>query len=271
MPVAWGDAMNATATAHELMHTIIAQVFVFETWWIHQIMHLVAIAVPTGFSILSLYWLLRLLWERYEFRLADARNQRPPGPLEDQRLSKHGLVSGVFRYVFRYTRRDQLLMVLIALLAMPILYVTLELPKRIINEAINGERFPVDVFGEALSQVEFLFLLCSLFLFMVCVNCALKYLVNVYKGRVAETLNRLMRWQLYCSWRDSGTRDDGPALIPVVVQEVETCRRICGPGFRRSRAAGRHVPDDLAFHDDAGSDFGRRGNRSSPLSDDDHS
>ncbi len=213
--------MNVTTTAHDFMHMIIAQVFVFETWWIHQIMHLVAVAVPAGFSILLLYWFLRFLWDHHNARSSNARRPQPTGPLDDRRLSAHGLVSGVFRYVFRYTRRDQLFMVLIALLAMPILYVTLELPKRIINKAINGDQFPVDVFGEALSQVEYLFLLCSFFLFMVSLNCGVKYLVNIYQGRVAETLNRLMRWQLYRSWRDTGPREDGPALIPVVVQEVE--------------------------------------------------
>lgn len=202
--------MNVTASAHDFMHMIITQVFIFETWWIHQIMHLVAVAVPAGFSILVSYWLLRFLWERHEAHSANARRPEPTGPLDDSRLSAHGLVSGVFRYVFRYTRRDQLLMVLIALLAMPILYVTLELPKRIINKAINGDQFPVDVFGEGLSQVEYLFLLCSFFLFMVSLNCGVKYLVNVYQGRVAETLNRLMRWQLYRSWRDAGPREDGP-------------------------------------------------------------
>jgi len=213
--------MNVTAAAHEFMHMIIAQVFVFETWWIHQIMHLVAVAVPSGFSLLSAYWLLRFVWHRHEVRTAAARRPDPTAPIDGQHLATHGLISGVFRYVFCNTRRDQLFMVLIALLAMPILYITLELPKRIINEAINGDQFPVDVFGEALSQVEYLFLLCSVFLFMVCLNCGLKYLVNVYKGRVAETLNRIMRWQLYRSWRDAGPREDGPALIPVVVQEVE--------------------------------------------------
>ena len=53
------------------------------------------------------------------------------------------------------------------------LLVTLYLPKRIINEAINWDQFSVNAFGVALSQVEFLFLLCSVFLFMVCLNCEL--------------------------------------------------------------------------------------------------
>jgi len=213
--------MDPTAAAHEFMHLIIAQVFMFESWWIHQIMHLVAVAVPISFSILLLYWLLRLAWHRRPRRSSSARYRTPSGPIDRPDLSLHGLVPGVFRYVFRNTGRDQLFMVLIALTTMPVLYTTLELPKRIINEAIDGERFPVDVFGEGLSQVEYLFLLCTFFLFMVTLSCGLKYVVNVYKGRVAESLTRRMRWQLFRSWRDAGPRQDGPALIPVVVQEVE--------------------------------------------------
>jgi hypothetical protein len=111
--------------------------------------------------------------------------------------------------------------VAIVLLAMPILYATLELPKKIINDAINAEQFPIDVFGVALSQVDYLFLLCSLFLFMLSLNCGMKYWINVYKGRVAESLICRMRLQLYRAWRGDASRGDGPALIPVVVQEVE--------------------------------------------------
>jgi ABC-type bacteriocin/lantibiotic exporter with double-glycine peptidase domain len=136
-------------------------------------------------------------------------------------LSAQGLIAGVFRYVFRHTGRDQLLIVAIALLAMPILYATLELPKRIINDAIDAEQFPIDVFGVALSQVDYLFLLCSLFLLMLSLNCGMKYWINVYKGRVAESLICRMRLQLYRCWRSDASRGDGPALIPVVVQEVE--------------------------------------------------
>lgn len=213
--------MNLTVAPHEVMHLIIAQVFTFETWWIHQIMHLVAVAVPTSFALLLLYWLLKLVKQRYESRQADSYQQLSAAMPELPGLAAQGLVRGVFRYVFQHTSRDQMFMVLIALLAMPILYTTLELPKKIINEAIDAERFPIDVFGEGLSQVEYLFLLCSFFLFMVTLNCGLKYVVNVYKGRVAEGLIRRMRLQLYRSWRNAGPRQDGPALIPVMVQEVE--------------------------------------------------
>lgn len=213
--------MKVTAAVHEFMHIIIAEVFVFEAWWIHEIMHLVAVAVPGGFSALLVYWVLRFLWHRHQVRSARARNPLWTKPPDAQQLSAYGLVSGVFRYIFRNTGRDQLLMVLIALMAMPILYITLELPKRIINQAINGDQFPVEMHRVALSQVEYLFLLCSVFLFMLSLNCGMKYWINVYKGRVAESLICRMRLQLYRIWRNDKARDDGPALIPVVVQEVE--------------------------------------------------
>lgn len=214
--------MDLTAAAHEFMHLIIAEVFMFETWWIHQIMHLVAVAVPTSFALLLLYWFLRLVKHRCgAARRAFSDQSSSPALPDLPGLTAQGLVRGVFRYVFHHTGRDQMFMVLIALLAMPILYATLDLPKTIINEAIDGEQFPIDVFGEGLSQVEYLFLLCSFFLSMVTLNCGLKYIVNVYKGRVAESLIRRMRLQAYRSWRDAGPRQDGPALIPVLVQEVE--------------------------------------------------
>ncbi|MEZ5933072.1 MAG: ABC transporter ATP-binding protein [Alphaproteobacteria bacterium] len=198
------------------MHLIIARIFTFDIWWVHQFMHLIVLVVPFGFALLILYWSLSLLrqWRGRRPSVSSALQDHPG-------LSAQGLITGVFRYVFRHTGRDQMLIVAIALLSMPILYATLELPKKIINDAINAEQFPIDVFGVALSQIGYLFLLCSLFLFMLSLSCGMKYWINVYKGRVAESLICRMRLQLYRSWRSDASRGDGPALIPVVVQEVE--------------------------------------------------
>ena len=210
--------MNPTGMLHDVMHVIVSRLFTFESWLIHQIMHLVGVAVPAGFAVLLFYWGFKVVRQRYRTQPVSHR-QRPLPDLPH--LTAQGLVRGVFRYVYRHTARDQVIMMAVALLAMPILYATLELPKRIINDAIDSGHFPIEVFGVDLSQVEYLFLLCTFFLFMVSLNSAMKYFINVYKGRVAESLICRMRLQLYRSWRSGAPRNDGPALIPVIVQEVE--------------------------------------------------
>ncbi len=210
--------MNPTGMPHDVMHVIISRLFTFESWLIHQLMHLVGVAVPAGFAALLLYWGIKVVRHRCRSQPVSHR-QRPLPDLPH--LMAQGLVRGVFRYIYRHTARDQVIMMAVALLAMPILYATLELPKRIINDAIDSGHFPIEVYDVGLSQVAYLFLLCTFFLFMVSLNSAMKYFINVYKGRVAESLICRMRLQLYRSWRSGAPRDDGPALIPVIVQEVE--------------------------------------------------
>ena len=49
----------------------------------------------------------------------------------------------------------------------PLLYLTLELPKRIINDAIGAQSATVDVFGTQVNQVDYLWILCGAFLVSV--------------------------------------------------------------------------------------------------------
>src|SRR4051794_3886610 len=79
------------------------------------------------------------------------------------------------------------------LASFPVLYGTLELPKKIVNQAIAGKAFPKTVAGFELDQIAYLFVLCTVFLALVCVNGLFKFYTNVYKGRLGERLLRLMR------------------------------------------------------------------------------
>lgn len=47
----------------------------------------------------------------------------------------------LFRYIWRYSRRDQLVILVLILLQLPFFFATLELPKRIVNEGIQGGAF----------------------------------------------------------------------------------------------------------------------------------
>lgn len=76
------------------------------------------------------------------------------------------------------------------------LYLTLELPKRIINDAIGAGTSVVDVFGVQLSQIVFLGVLCCLFLVSVFVHGLMKMRINTMKGILSERLLRRLRYTL---------------------------------------------------------------------------
>lgn len=102
----------------------------------------------------------------------------------------------IFAFVRRYSLRQQLTILAMSALSLPVLYFTLDLPKTIINEALSGGG-PFVFFGQELDQVNYLFALCGLFLLLVLIGGGLKYVQNVYAGIVAERMLRRLRYQLY--------------------------------------------------------------------------
>lgn len=125
----------------------------------------------------------------------------------------------LFRYIWRHSRRDQWIIGIIVLVSLGVYFVSLDLPKRIINDAIGGEAFarspevpfmqidlplpeflggPVRVFdGISLDQMQYLFALCFSYLFFVVLNGWMKQLINTEKGRLGERMLRRLRFQLY--------------------------------------------------------------------------
>lgn len=103
----------------------------------------------------------------------------------------------IFSYIRRYSWRQQLVILGLTVLSFPPLYLTLELPKTIINEALGDDAGPWLLFGRELSRVEYLFILCGIFLGLVMVSGAIKYVLNVYAGITAERMLRRLRYDLY--------------------------------------------------------------------------
>lgn len=103
----------------------------------------------------------------------------------------------IFRFVLRYSRREQILLLLMTCASFPFLYISLDLPKTIINEAIGGEGFPKQLFGHPFEQIPYLMVLCAAFLALVFVNGGFKYVINVYRGVVGERMLRRLRYLLY--------------------------------------------------------------------------
>src|SRR3954464_13041852 len=49
---------------------------------------------------------------------------------------------GLFGFIIRYSKREQLLIVPLVVASMVILFASLDLPKTIVNDPIQGQRFP---------------------------------------------------------------------------------------------------------------------------------
>jgi|HubBroStandDraft_4_1064222.scaffolds.fasta_scaffold00670_7 ABC-type multidrug transport system fused ATPase/permease subunit len=107
------------------------------------------------------------------------------------------LEPSIYRFILRYSLPEQVYLVVVTLLSFPFLYLSLDLPKLIINEAIGGKHFPREFYGFELGQIPYLALLCMVFLAFVVINGWFKYHLNVRKGRVGERMLRRLRYDLF--------------------------------------------------------------------------
>jgi len=127
----------------------------------------------------------------------------------------------LFGFILRYSKREQLLILPLVVASMLIYFATLDLPKAIINEAIQGKRFPeasstvaflkihltLPAFlgggswhlfdGFALHQLPYLFALTFAFLALIIVNGGLKFQINTMKGWLGERMLRRLRYALF--------------------------------------------------------------------------
>lgn len=108
----------------------------------------------------------------------------------------------VFGFIIRYSKRDQLMIVPLVVGTMVVYYLSLDLPKIIINEAIQGGKFPqpdatAGFLGLQLSRLEYLLALSMVFLGLIVLNGWLKFRINTLKGWMGERMLRRLRYALY--------------------------------------------------------------------------
>src|SRR5919107_5139878 len=127
----------------------------------------------------------------------------------------------LFRYIWRHSRRDQLIIFAVVLGSLPFYFASLDLPRRIVNEAIQGRAFEkgqatarflalsfelpqwlggfrfTGFEGFDVDRLGLLYGLSGLFLLLVIVNGAFKYWINVAKGALGERMLRRMRFELF--------------------------------------------------------------------------
>lgn len=127
----------------------------------------------------------------------------------------------LFGFILKYSRRDQLLIVPLVVLSMVFYYASLDLPKTIINQPIQGKGFPdpestaqfmrigftlpdflggssVLLFeGFALERAPYLVALTMTFLALIIISGLIKFQINTMKGWMGERMLRRLRYALF--------------------------------------------------------------------------
>jgi ABC-type multidrug transport system fused ATPase/permease subunit len=146
----------------------------------------------------------------------------PKMPAEDPTT----LEPTIYRFIFRHSLRQQIVLLVMTLLSFPFLYYSLELPKIITNRAIKQKYIPQTVFGVELDQIDYLLLLSFAFLLLVFINGAFKFYINTYKGRLGERMLRRFRYQLYQRMLlfplSYFQRNSSAQIIPMITAECES-------------------------------------------------
>ncbi len=165
----------------------------------------------------------------------------------------------LLRYIWRHTRRGQIWLSVVILASMPVYFLLLDIPKRIINGPIQGKGFAapgdkqafLDVtlpFGRALSgsevhlfhgfelgRIGLLFALSSAFLVLVVINGGFKLYINTYKGRIGERLLQHLRYQMidrllrFPPWHARRVRT--AEIAGIVKDEVDPLSEFIGDSF----------------------------------------
>ena len=159
----------------------------------------------------------------------------------------------VYRYIFEHSLGRQIVLTVMAVASFPFLYAFYELPKLIINDAIEAKDvdFPVTVQGFQLDQISYLLALSGVFLLLVAVNQGFKYVINVYSGVTGERMLRRLRYDLYGRilrfplprFRKTSQGE----LITMIASEVEPLGGFIGDAFKLPVFQGGYLVVILAF------------------------
>ena len=132
------------------------------------------------------------------------------------------MVRDLYRYIWKVSARDQVLLSLLAVALFLIELVPLELQRRIVNGAVEGRGF------------EFVGTLCLVYVAVTLAHGGLKLVMNVYRGSVSEAANKRLRAQV----NPAAAADPGGAApgdegvkISMIVSEVESVGGFVGSSF----------------------------------------
>src|SRR5215204_282983 len=181
----------------------------------------------------------------------------------------------LFGYIWRHSKRDQLIVFAVVLASLPFYFASLDLPRRIVNEAIQGKSFAqgnetapflqlslglpdwlggahVSIFGGfQVDRLTLLYGLSGLFLFFVLINGVFKYWINVAKGALGERMLRRMRFDLFALvlrfTPDALRNVKSSETATIVKDEVEPIGGFIGDAFILPAFLGTQAATALIF------------------------
>lgn len=181
----------------------------------------------------------------------------------------------LFKYIWRYSKRDQAAILLLVVISLPFYFVSLSVPKSIVNTGIIGQGYdgpgdtqsflafdlpfsetffgaPIKVFeGFQLEQESMLLALSFAFLALVIVNGLFKFQINTAKGRLGERMLRRLRFELadrLLRFRIlSLRRMKGAEVATMVKDEVEPLGGFIGDAFVTPAFLGGQALTAMAF------------------------
>lgn len=126
----------------------------------------------------------------------------------------------LFSYIWRHSKSEQLVILSLVVVAQVFYFLSLTVPKSIVNNGISGNAFkevaeirilafdiPLPDFlgghvwhvfdGIRVDQLQYLVVMSFVFLAAVIVNSQFKRIINTQKGRMGERMLRRMRYELY--------------------------------------------------------------------------
>lgn len=108
---------------------------------------------------------------------------------------------GLVSFVWKYGKLDTIKTLIVTFLTFPIIYISLEIPKIIVNDALGAGKtpvsFPVEFMTFSMDQMTYLLALCVIFISMIVLNNWLKFILNTQIGLTSERMMRRLRFTLY--------------------------------------------------------------------------
>lgn len=184
-------------------------------------------------------------------------------------------MSEFFGYIWRNSRGGQVRILAVVLLSFPFYYFSLDLPKYIVSDVLQGRAFaggrttaPLFRFdvalpgwlggmqlasfeGFTLGRIDYLFALSGLFLLLVLINGSFKYVINMRKGALGERLLQQLRFDLFSSLLQltpEAARHVKPSeAASIIKDEVEPIGGFVGDAFVQPIFLGGQVLTALGF------------------------
>lgn len=109
----------------------------------------------------------------------------------------------LLKFVWTHGKSDTIKTLIVTFMTFPVIYISLEIPKIIVNKALGAGKTPVEFpndywgIGWEMSQLTFLLVLCTAFIILVFANNGLKFLLNVQIGLTSERMLRRLRFSLF--------------------------------------------------------------------------